>query len=166
MATQTSASAPTNAPANAHVAASTNANAPAPTPASAPAPAATPTPASAAASAATPAPAPQASPKNKPVPHALDMPDEEILYDLADLFKIFSDTTRVKILFALTTGEMSVNDLSDAVTLSQSAVSHQLRILKQTHLVRFRRDGKQIIYSLSDDHVHTMLSQGMTHICE
>lgn len=146
MATQTSAS----AAANAHVAASTNANAPAP--------AATP--------AATPAPAPQASPKNKPVPHALDMPDEEILYDLADLFKIFSDTTRVKILFALTTGEMSVNDLSDAVTLSQSAVSHQLRILKQTHLVRFRRDGKQIIYSLSDDHVHTMLSQGMTHICE
>lgn len=154
MATQTSASAPTNAPANAHVAASTNANTPAPTPASAPAPA------------ATPAPTPQASPKNKPVPHALDMPDEEILYDLADLFKIFSDTTRVKILFALTTGEMSVNDLSDAVTLSQSAVSHQLRILKQTHLVRFRRDGKQIIYSLSDDHVHTMLSQGMTHICE
>lgn len=139
MATQTSASAPTNAPANAHVAASTNANAPAPTPAPAPAPA------------ATPAPTPQASPKNKPVPHALDMPDEEILYDLADLFKIFSDTTRVKILFALTTGEMSVNDLSDAVTLSQSAVSHQLRILKQTHLVRFRRDGKQIIYSLSDD---------------
>ncbi len=150
MATQTSASAPTNAPANAHVAASTNANTPAPTPASA----------------AAPAPAPQASPKNKPAPHALDMPDEEILYDLADLFKIFSDTTRVKILFALTTGEMSVNDLSDAVTLSQSAVSHQLRILKQTHLVRFRRDGKQIIYSLSDDHVHTMLSQGMTHICE
>lgn len=154
MATQTSAPASTNAPANAHVAVSTNANAPAPTPASAPAPA------------ATPAPTPQASPKNKPVPHALDMPDEEILYDLADLFKIFSDTTRVKILFALTTGEMSVNDLSDAVTLSQSAVSHQLRILKQTHLVRFRRDGKQIIYSLSDDHVHTMLSQGMTHICE
>ena len=150
MATQTSASAPTNAPANAHVSASTNANTPAPTPASA----------------AASAPTPQASPKNKPVPHALDMPDEEILYDLADLFKIFSDTTRVKILFALTTGEMSVNDLSDAVTLSQSAVSHQLRILKQTHLVRFRRDGKQIIYSLSDDHVHTMLSQGMTHICE
>lgn len=150
MATQTSAPASTNAPANAHVAASTNAN----------------TPASAPASAAASAPTPQASPKNKPVPHALDMPDEEILYDLADLFKIFSDTTRVKILFALTTGEMSVNDLSDAVTLSQSAVSHQLRILKQTHLVRFRRDGKQIIYSLSDDHVHTMLSQGMTHICE
>lgn len=150
MATQTSAPASTNAPANAHVAVSTNANTPAPTPASA----------------SASAPTPQASPKNKPVPHALDMPDEEILYDLADLFKIFSDTTRVKILFALTTGEMSVNDLSDAVTLSQSAVSHQLRILKQTHLVRFRRDGKQIIYSLSDDHVHTMLSQGMTHICE
>lgn len=156
MATQTSAPAAANAPVNAHVAASTNASAPA----------AAPTPAPAPANAPAPAPAPQASPKNKPVPHALDMPDEEILYDLADLFKIFSDTTRVKILFALTTGEMSVNDLSDAVTLSQSAVSHQLRILKQTHLVRFRRDGKQIIYSLSDDHVHTMLSQGMTHICE
>lgn len=152
MATQTSASAPTNAPANAHVAASTQASAHVHVAAST--------------NASAPAPAPQASPKNKPVPHALDMPDEEILYDLADLFKIFSDTTRVKILFALTTGEMSVNDLSDAVTLSQSAVSHQLRILKQTHLVRFRRDGKQIIYSLSDDHVHTMLSQGMTHICE
>nr|WP_108806892.1 metalloregulator ArsR/SmtB family transcription factor [Fannyhessea vaginae] len=94
------------------------------------------------------------------------MPDEEILYDLADLFKIFSDTSRVKILFALTSGDMSVNELADAVHLSQSAVSHQLRTLKQTHLVKFRRDGKQIIYSLSDEHVKTMLSQGLTHICE
>lgn len=97
---------------------------------------------------------------------ALDMPDEEILYDLADLFKIFSDTSRVKILFALTSDDMSVNELADAVHLSQSAVSHQLRTLKQTHLVKFRRDGKQIIYSLSDEHVKTMLSQGLTHICE
>ena len=97
---------------------------------------------------------------------ALDMPDEEILYDLADLFKIFSDTSRVKILFALTSGDMSGNELADAVHLSQSAVSHQLRTLKQTHLVKFRRDGKQIIYSLSDEHVKTMLSQGLTHICE
>lgn len=97
---------------------------------------------------------------------AMDMPDEEILYDLADLFKIFSDTTRVKILFALTCGSLSVNDIADAVCLSQSAVSHQLRILKQTHLVRFKREGKQSIYSLADDHVNTMLSQGMTHMCE
>lgn len=97
---------------------------------------------------------------------AMGMPDEEILYDLADLFKIFSDTTRVKILFALTCGSLSVNDIADAVCLSQSAVSHQLRILKQTHLVRFKREGKQIIYSLADDHVNTMLSQGMTHMCE
>ena len=94
------------------------------------------------------------------------MPDEEILYDLADLFKIFSDTTRIKILFALLERDLSVSDIADEVSMSQSAVSHQLRILKQGRLVKFRRDGKQAIYSLSDDHVHTMLSQGMSHICE
>lgn len=96
----------------------------------------------------------------------LDIPDDEILYDLADLFKIFSDTSRVKILFALCTQDLSVNDLAEGVGLSQSAVSHQLRTLKQTHLVKFRRDGKQLIYSLVDDHVKTMLSQGLTHMCE
>lgn len=95
-----------------------------------------------------------------------EMPDEEILYDLADLFKIFSDTTRIKILFALLERDLSVSDIADEVSMSQSAVSHQLRILKQGRLVKFRRDGKQAIYSLSDDHVHTMLSQGMSHICE
>lgn len=94
------------------------------------------------------------------------MPNEEILYDLADLFKIFSDTTRIKILFSLMEHELSVSEIADEVSMSQSAVSHQLRILKQGRLVKFRRDGKQIIYSLSDSHVHTMLSQGMTHICE
>ena len=96
----------------------------------------------------------------------IEMPDEEILYDLADLFKIFSDTTRIKILFALLERDLSVSDIADEVSMSQSAVSHQLRILNQGRLVKFRRDGKQAIYSLSDDHVHTMLSQGMSHICE
>lgn len=95
------------------------------------------------------------------------MPDEEVLYDLADLFKVFADTTRIKILYALMVEDLNVSDLAEAVGgVSQSAVSHQLRILKQAHLVRFRREGKQVIYALSDDHVYTMLSQGLSHICE
>ena len=95
-----------------------------------------------------------------------EMPDEELLYDLADLFKVFADTTRIKILFALMNHEMPVGELAEAIGATQSAVSHQLRQLKQAHLVKFQRDGKSIIYSLSDDHVYTMLAQGMTHICE
>lgn len=95
-----------------------------------------------------------------------DMPDEELLYDLADLFKVFSDTTRIKILYALIDGERSVNDIAEVTGTSQSAVSHQLRILKQAHLVKFRRDGSYIHYSLADDHVLTILDQGLTHICE
>ena len=96
-----------------------------------------------------------------------EMPDEEVLYDLADLFKVFADTTRIKILYALMVEDLNVSDLAEAVGgVSQSAVSHQLRILKQAHLVRFRREGKQVIYALSDDHVYTMLSQGLSHICE
>lgn len=94
------------------------------------------------------------------------MPEEELLYDLADLFKVFADTTRIKILYALMGKELAVNDIADVLGASQSAVSHQLRILKQAHLVKFQRDGKNVIYSLSDDHVYTMLAQGMTHICE
>ena len=94
------------------------------------------------------------------------MPDEELLYDLADLFKVFGDTTRIKILYALMGRELCVADLAEAVGASQSAVSHQLRTLKQSRLVRAKRDGKNVIYSLSDDHVYTMLAQGMTHICE
>lgn len=92
--------------------------------------------------------------------------DEEILYDLADLFKVFSDTTRIKILFALMDKDLCVADIAETVGASQSAVSHQLRILKQARLVKFQREGKNVIYALSDDHVHTMLDQGMTHICE
>lgn len=95
-----------------------------------------------------------------------EMPDEELLYDLADLFKTFSDTTRIKILYALYDGPRSVGGIAEAIGATQSAVSHQLRILKQARLVRFDRDGRSIIYSLADDHVHTMLAQGMSHICE
>ena len=92
--------------------------------------------------------------------------DEEILYDLADLFKVFSDTTRIKILFALMDKDLCVADIAETIGASQSAVSHQLRILKQARLVKFQREGKNVIYALSDDHIHTMLDQGMTHICE
>ena len=94
------------------------------------------------------------------------MPDEELLYDLADLFKAFADTTRIRILYALMGQDRCVADIADIIGVSQSAVSHQLRTLKQARLVKFQRDGKNIIYSLSDDHVYTMLAQGMTHICE
>lgn len=97
---------------------------------------------------------------------APEMPDEELLYDLADLFKVFADTTRIKILYALMGRELSVGDLAEVIGATQSAVSHQLRTLKQAHLVKFQRDGKNVIYSLSDDHVYTMIAQGMTHICE
>ena len=94
------------------------------------------------------------------------MPDEELLYDLADLFKVFGDTTRIKILYALMGTERCVADIADLIGATQSAVSHQLRTLKQARLVKFQRDGKNVIYALSDDHVYTMLAQGMTHICE
>lgn len=96
----------------------------------------------------------------------LEIPDEEILYDLADLFKVFSDTTRIKILYSLMNTERCVADIAAAIGVSQSAASHQLRILKQARLVKFQRDGKNVIYSLADAHVYTMLEQGMTHICE
>ena len=94
------------------------------------------------------------------------MPDEELLYDLADLFKVFGDTTRIKILYALMGSALCVADVAELIGATQSAVSHQLRTLKQARLVKFQRDGKNVIYSLSDDHVYTMLAQGMTHICE
>ena len=95
-----------------------------------------------------------------------EMPDEELLYDLADLFKVFADTTRIKILYALMGHDRCVADIAEIVGATQSAVSHQLRTLKQARLVKFQRDGKNVIYSLSDNHVYTMLAQGMTHICE
>ena len=94
------------------------------------------------------------------------MPDGELLYDLADFFKTFGDTTRVKILYALMEQDLCVADLAEAIGATQSAVSHQLRTLKQSRLVRAKREGKNVVYSLSDDHVHSILDQGMTHICE
>lgn len=94
------------------------------------------------------------------------LPDDELLYDLADLFKVFSDTTRIKILYALMGRELCVASIAEEVGATQSAVSHQLRTLKQARLVKFQRDGKNILYSLSDDHVYTVLAQGMSHICE
>ena len=95
-----------------------------------------------------------------------EMPDEELLFDVADLFKAFSDTTRIKILFALMGGGLSVTEITEVVGCTQSAVSHQLRTLKQARLVKATRDGKNVIYALSDDHVYTMLAQGISHVCE
>lgn len=94
------------------------------------------------------------------------LPDEEELYYLADLFKIFADPTRIKILYALRKGEMCVCDIALLLHMSQSSISHQLRVLKQSRLVKFRRDGKTIFYSLCDHHVETMLNQGLEHIAE
>lgn len=94
------------------------------------------------------------------------MPDEERLYDLAELFKIFGDSTRIKILYVLLESEMCVCDIAQLLNMTQSAISHQLRILKQSRLVKFRREGKTIFYSLEDDHVHSILSQGMDHLAE
>ena len=94
------------------------------------------------------------------------MPDEEQLYDLADFFKVFSDSTRIKILSVLRCQEMCVCDIAELLKASQSAISHQLRTLKQAKLVKNRRDGKTIYYSLSDDHIYTILRQGMDHITE
>lgn len=94
------------------------------------------------------------------------LPDEESLMDLAELFKVFGDTTRVRILYVLLEAEVCVCDLSEALGMNQSAVSHQLRILKQSRLVKARRDGKSIFYSLADEHVRGMLALGMEHIRE
>jgi ArsR family transcriptional regulator len=94
------------------------------------------------------------------------MTDENILIDLGELFKVFGDSTRIKILFALHDGEKSVGSLADELGMTASAVSHQLKILKDSRLVRARRDGKQIFYALDDDHVLSILNQGMEHVLE
>ena len=94
------------------------------------------------------------------------MYDEELIYDLADLFKVFADSTRIRILHCLMDGKNCVGDIATALEMSQTAISHQLRVLKQSHLVRCRRDGKQMYYSLADDHVKTILAAGMEHVEE
>ncbi|WP_026512906.1 ArsR/SmtB family transcription factor [Butyrivibrio sp. LB2008] len=95
-----------------------------------------------------------------------EMPFEDELYDLAELFKVFGDSTRIKILFALFESEMCVCDIAETLNMTQSAISHQLKILKQSKLVGNRREGKSIIYYLADDHVRTIIAQGMSHISE
>lgn len=94
------------------------------------------------------------------------MPEEETLYDLAELFKVFGDSTRIKILYVLFESEMCVCDIAQILNMTQSAISHQLRVLKQSRLVKFRRSGKTVFYSLADDHVRSIIDQGMNHICE
>ena len=94
------------------------------------------------------------------------MPDETELDSLVELFKVFGDPTRIRILFVLFETEVCVCDLARALNMTQSAVSHQLRILKQSRLVKNRREGKSMFYSLADDHVRTMIAQGREHILE
>ena len=94
------------------------------------------------------------------------LPEETELYDLAELFKVFGDSTRIRILFVLFEAEVCVCDLAKVLNMTQSAISHQLRILKQNKLVKSRREGKSIFYSLADDHVRTIINQGRDHIEE
>lgn len=94
------------------------------------------------------------------------MPLEENLYDLAELFKVFGDTTRIKLLWALDEEEMCVCDLAILLNMTQSAISHQLRVLKQARLVKYRREGKIVFYSLDDEHVKEIFDQGLIHINE
>lgn len=94
------------------------------------------------------------------------LPEENELYDLAELFKVFGDSTRIRILFVLFEAEVCVCDLATVLNMTQSAVSHQLKILKVNKLVKSRRDGKQVFYSLADDHVRTIIDQGREHIEE
>lgn len=94
------------------------------------------------------------------------MPEETELYDLAELFKVFGDSTRIRILFVLFEAEVCVCDLAKVLNMTQSAISHQLRILKQNKLVKNRREGKTVFYSLADEHVRTIIAQGQEHIEE
>lgn len=94
------------------------------------------------------------------------MPPEEELYDLAELFKVFGDSTRIRILFVLFEAEVCVCDLAEALHMTQSAISHQLKILKNSRLVKSRREGKSVFYSLADGHVRTIIGQGREHIEE
>ena len=92
------------------------------------------------------------------------MPDEDDLYDLAELYKVFGDSTRIKILYVLFAAELCVYDIAQLLGMTQSAVSHQLRILKNNKLVKFRREGKTVFYALDDDHVRSILKLGMEHL--
>ena len=95
-----------------------------------------------------------------------EMPEEETLFDLAELFKVFGDSTRIRILYALFQSEMCVCDIAQLLGMTQSAISHQLQTLKKSKLVKYRRQGKTVFYSLADAHVRTIVGQGMEHITE
>lgn len=95
-----------------------------------------------------------------------EMPDKEVMADLAEFFKVFSDFTRVKILFVLKHKELCVLDIAQLLNMTQSAISHQLRVLKQMKLVKNRKEGKVVFYSLADSHIYTILSQGLEHVME
>ena len=93
-------------------------------------------------------------------------PDLELLFELADLFKVFGDSTRLRIMVLISDAELHVNEIAEALNMEQSTISHQLRVLRQNKLVRVRRDGKQMYYSLDDDHVKRIIEMGMDHILE
>lgn len=92
--------------------------------------------------------------------------DDNTLYKLAELFKVFGDPTRIRILYSLSKKELCVQDIADTLSMTQSAISHQLRVLKQMALVKFRREGKTIYYSLADEHVAIIMGQGLEHVRE
>ena len=94
------------------------------------------------------------------------MPKDELIYDLAEFFKVFADSTRMKIIYALMKKELCVCDIAKIVGTTQSAISHQLRVLKQSKLVKFRKDGKEVFYSLDDDHIAEIVRKGREHIEE
>lgn len=105
--------------------------------------------------------------ENKTTPeHHTEMPDLEVLFDLADLFKVFGDSTRLRIMVTISENEMSVLNIAETLNMEQSTISHQLRVLRQNKLVRVRRDGKQIYYSLDDDHVKKIIEMGLDHVLE
>lgn len=93
-------------------------------------------------------------------------PNEELLDDMSETFKVFGDKTRMKLLYVLHEQELCVCDIAEIMDMTQSAISHQLKVLKQAKLIKARRDGKQMYYALDDDHVHTMINMCMEHVCE
>lgn len=94
------------------------------------------------------------------------MPSEDVLFDLSELFKVFGDSTRIRILYCLFASEMCVCDIATLLNMTQSAISHQLNVLKRSKLVKSRREGKTVFYSLADTHVRTILDQGVEHVTE
>ena len=104
--------------------------------------------------------------ENKEKTTTPEMPDIDVLFELADLFKVFGDSTRLRIMYTISENEMSVLNIAEALSMEQSTISHQLRVLRQNKLVRVRREGKQIYYSLDDDHVKRIIEMGLDHVLE